>query len=124
MITGSFQRRGISTPIALVIATLLGGGLFAYLALFAKPAPDFTRDGDQIVAALDQYYEKTSVYPDALAALVPDYLPAVPVPADSALTDWAYAPAPTGREFTLAYAKPGVRGSTYTSSTRQWEADD
>ena len=123
-VSKKWDRRGVSAPVALVVAAVLGGGLFAYLALFSKPGVDATKEGDQIVAALNNYFADTTAYPDTLGGIMPRYLAKVPLPPDSAVTDWVYAPNPAGREFTLAYNHPGARGVTYTSATQQWERDD
>ena len=54
-----------------------------------------------LIDALGRYRADHGRYPDELAALVPDYLDAIPAPRPPLRGDWRYAPLDDGREFIL-----------------------
>jgi hypothetical protein len=53
------------------------------------PFPITTSRGDLVVAALERHYAARGEYPKKLRALVPEYIPALPRPADA--ETWHYA---------------------------------
>jgi uncharacterized membrane protein len=89
--------------------------------------------GDQIAAALTAYHADFSMYPDDLAALVPDYLPELP--AASCLTPFEWlgspvetpywlsrCPQPTGDPVTVLSTVQimGIGDARYDFATGEW----
>ncbi|MBL8063226.1 MAG: hypothetical protein JNK32_09425 [Anaerolineales bacterium] len=67
---------------------------------------------EPVIAALEEYQADKAAYPETLAELVPDYLPAVPTKTDE--LDFSYSKNGESFSFSFHYRGPGLNTCTYT----------
>ncbi len=73
---------------------------------------------EPVIAALEEYKEDNGVYPEALAELAPNYLPAVPKKNDE--LDFSYSSTGDSFTFSFHYVGPGMNTCAYTPE-KQWQ---
>ena len=84
-----------------------------------------TRDvAETVVFALDNYFEANRCYPDALEALVPDYLPSVPNTALGWHRRSFYYHKSADDRFSISYDYPFFMYCRFNSDSRVWFCDD
>jgi hypothetical protein len=113
-------------------AAVLAGVLFP-LSLFLSvrvgdsnsPENITERNGAEIIAALDNYYQSEGVYPNSLSDLLPDHFLSLPDALTRQGTGWLYDRTDTG--FILGYwrwpEKMGADVCLYQSVARYWNCE-
>lgn len=74
---------------------------------------------EPIIAALEQYKADHGSYPEKLAELAPDYLPAAPSKTDE--LDFSYSSTGDNYKFSFHYYGPGMNTCTYTPEEKEWD---
>jgi hypothetical protein len=74
---------------------------------------------EPVIAALEKYQTDHGSYPEKLAELVPDYLPAAPTKTDE--LDFSYSSTGDSYHFSFHYIGPGMNTCAFTPETKKWE---
>jgi type II secretion system protein G len=84
----------IELLVVIAIIGILSSVVLASLNSARQKSRDARRIGDikQLQLALEMYYDSTNSYPQALTALVPDYIPTEPMDPQNTTTPYDYAP--------------------------------